>query len=47
VAEADPEDRHAAEQTAHGLDLVPEGLGVAGPVREENGVVVGELVSGG
>ena len=44
MAEADPEQRDAAEQLAHDLDLVDERLGVAGAVREHHAVVAGELV---
>jgi hypothetical protein len=44
VAEADPEHRDTAQQLAHDLDLVCERLGVAGAVREQDGVVAGELV---
>ena len=43
MAEADAENRHAAEQIAHDLDLVAERLGVAGAVRQEHGVVAAEL----
>ena len=46
VAETDPEERHAADQLAHNGDLVLEGLGVAGTIREEHSVETEQLVCG-
>src|SRR6266536_1583940 len=46
VAETDPEQRHAADQLAHDGDLVLEGLGVAGTIREEDSVETKQLARG-
>ena len=46
VAEADAQERHAADQLPHDGDFVLERLGVAGAVREKHAVEAEQLVHG-